>query len=132
MWRIDQHTADVRLRVSAPSLQALFADAMHALVEVMHPLEVTTENVSADIDLAASDSTALLVDFLNDVLTRAHIERAAFRHIRFAALAETSLRATVAGARCGRFEEDVKSVTYHEAQVVRDGANWTVTLVLDI
>jgi SHS2 domain-containing protein len=131
MWRTDHHTADVRVHVAAGSLEELFADAVRGLVEVMHPLG-SGERVSTEIAVEASDATALLVDFLNEVLTRAHIERVAFDETDFASLSEAALRATVSGARCDGFEEDVKSVTYHEAQVTRVGQDWMVTLVLDI
>jgi SHS2 domain-containing protein len=129
MWRIDQHTADVRIRVTASSLRELFAESVRALTAVMHPVGATGERVTATIEIEANDATALLVDFLNEVLTRSHIERVAFTETEFAALTETSLRAVVSGTRCEGFEEDVKSVTYHEAQVTPE---WSTTLVLDI
>ena len=132
MWRVEQHTADVRLVVRAATLGERFADAVRGLAEVMHPLRASGERVEATIVMDAVDTTALLVDFLNDVLTRAHIERVAFTATDFAELRETALRATVAGVRCGGFGEDVKSVTYHEANVSRHGHEWGVTLVLDI
>jgi SHS2 domain-containing protein len=128
VWRIDHHTADVRIHVSASSLEELFAEAVRGLADVMHPLG-SGARVSAAIAAEAADATALLVDFLNEVLTRAHIERAAFTETEFASLTETSLRAVVSGARCEGFEEDVKSVTYHEARVT---PAWSTTLVLDI
>jgi SHS2 domain-containing protein len=128
VWRIDHHTADVRIHVAAPSLRELFTDAMRGLAEVMHPLG-SGERIAAEIAVEASDATALLVDFLNEVLTRAHIEHAAFDDARFASMSETTLRATVSGARCQGFEEDVKSVTYHEARVT---PAWSTTLVVDI
>src|SRR4051812_34016293 len=113
MWRVDHHTADIRLRVAAASLEELFAEAVLALMGVMQPVGAGGEAVSAEIEVEAADVTALLVDFLNEVLTRAHIERAAFTDTEFASLSETSLRAIIRGARCEGFEEDVKSVTYH-------------------
>jgi len=131
LWTVDHHTADVRIRVAAAALDELFIDTVRALTAVMHPAGAGAA-VSAEIELDAPDATALLVDFLNEVLTRAHIERAAFTETRFASLSETALRATVTGARVETFGEDVKSVTYHEAAVVRVEGEWTVTLVLDI
>jgi SHS2 domain-containing protein len=131
MWRVDHHTADVRIHVEAPALEELFADAVRALTEVMHPVG-SGAPIASPVDLQANDVSALLVDFLNDVLTRAHIERAAFTDVRFELLRETALRATISGIHVETFEEDVKSVTYHDAHVARLDDDWTVTLVLDI
>jgi SHS2 domain-containing protein len=133
MWRIDHHTADVRVHVAAPTLEELFAEAVRALTEVMDP-EGTggRRDVAFAIRLEAADVTALMVDFLNAALTHAHIQRVAFTDVHFQTLEPARLAATLIGQRVRGFREDVKSVTYHEAQVARHGAGWTVTLVLDI
>ena len=131
MWEVDHHTADVRLRGTSPALEELFAEAVMALAELMEP-GGAGEPLSREITLEARDTTSLLVDFLNEVLTLMHIEHAAFGETRFASLSETGLRATISGTRVESFDEDVKSVTYHEAHLARDANGWTVTLVLDI
>ena len=131
MWEVDHHTADVRLRGTAPTLEELFAGAVPALTAVMHPVGASAA-VEVEIELDAADTTALLVDFLNEVLTLMHIEHAAFAGTRFASLTETALRATISGRRVEGFDEDVKSVTYHEAHVRHERGEWLVTLVLDI
>ena len=133
MWAIDHHTADVRLRVSAPSLPELFVDALRALTEVMEPrAETSPSDAAFDVALDAADTTALLVDFLNAALTASHIQRIAFTDADFETLEPTRVAATLLGQRVRAFAEDVKSVTYHEAQVARDAQGWSVTLVLDI
>lgn len=121
----------MRLRGIAPTLEELFAEAVPALAQLMEP-GARGEPVSRTIELDAPDVTSLLVDFLNEVLTRMHIEHAAFEETRFDSLTETALRATISGARVPGFDEDVKSVTYHEAHVARAAEGWAVTLVLDI
>ena len=133
MWKIDHHTADVRIHVAASSLQELFADAVRALTEVMEPQASTSRSDAAfAVKLEAADTTLLLVDFLNAALTASHIHRCAFTDIDFQRFESTRLAATLIGQRVRGFAEDVKSVTYHEASVARVGALWAVTLVLDI
>ena len=133
MWRIDHHTADVRIHVTAGSLEELFADAVRALTEVMEPqAETSGDDATFRVALDASDTTALLVDFLNAALTASHIHRCAFTSVDFQKLEPARLEATLLGQRAHGFAEDVKSVSYDEASVDRNGAEWTVTLVLDI
>jgi SHS2 domain-containing protein len=133
MWAIDHHTADVRIHVTAGSLRALFADAVRALTEVMEPQASTSRNDAAfAVNVDAADSTLLLVDFLNAALTASHIHRYAFTDVDFQSFEPTRLAATLIGQRVRGFAEDVKSVTYHEAQVARDAQGWAVTLVMDI
>ena len=133
MYEILQHTADVRLRVTASSLEELFADALRGLMAVMGARPVGAHSVRAEtIELDSVDLTALLVDFLNEALVRAVVSRSAFTGASFASLGETHLSATLASVPAASFDEEVKAVTYHEAEVRRSGEGWTTMLVLDI
>ena len=125
------HTADVRLRVEAASLQELFSEAMLGMYEIMQA-RAGGEAVQRTITLDAPDTTTLLVDFLNDLLSRAHIRREMFDSITFASLTATELSASLAGRAPAGFEHDIKAVTYHEADVQRTTGLWTTTLVFDI
>ena len=132
MYEILQHTADVRLRVTASSLEELFADALRALMAVMHGEPSPGGEERDHVALDSVDVTALLVDFLNDALVRAHVRRRNFTGASFASLTETRLAATLTSVPASSFDEDVKAVTYHEAEVRRSGSGWTTMLVLDI
>ncbi len=132
MYEILQHTADVRLRVTASSLEELFADALGGLMAVMHGASVDGDEERESIELDSVDLTALLVDFLNEALVRAVVRRRGFTGASFASLGETYLSATLTSVPAASFDEDVKAVTYHEAEVRRSGEGWTTMLVLDI
>ena len=133
MYEILQHTADVRLRVTASSLEELFADALRGLMAVMGARPVGAHSVRPEtIELDSVDLTALLVDFLNEALVRAVVSRRAFTGASFASLGETHLSATLTSVPAASFDEEVKAVTYHEAEVKRSGEGWTTMLVLDI
>jgi len=132
MYEILQHTADVRLRVTASSLQELFADALRGLMAVMHGAPVAGGEETESIELDSIDLTALLVDFLNEALVRAVVSRRGYTGASFASLGETHLSATLTSVPAASFDEEVKAVTYHEAEVRRSGEGWTTMLVLDI
>jgi len=132
MYEILQHTADVRLRVTASSIEELFADALRGLMAVMHGEPVVGGEETESIELDSVDLTALLVDFLNEALVRAVVSRRAFTGASFASLGETHLSATLTSVPAASFDEEVKAVTYHEAEVRRSGEGWTTMLVLDI
>ncbi|HEY6138720.1 MAG TPA: archease [Thermoanaerobaculia bacterium] len=130
MHEILQHTADVRLHVTASTLEELFADALRGLMEVMHGTTGGAEETE-QVEVESVDVTALLVDFLNEALVRAHVRRRSFTGASFASLTETRAAATLTSVPA-EFEEDVKAVTYHEAEVRRGEDGWTTMLVLDI
>jgi SHS2 domain-containing protein len=133
MYEIIQHTADIRIRVNARTVESLFEDALLGLMEVIYE-DVNDGGEEAErIELESVDQTALLVDFLNEILTRCHVRRRRYIAARFALLSATAVTATVTSVAAGEFHEDVKAVTYHEADVRQsEDGSWETALVLDI
>jgi SHS2 domain-containing protein len=133
-YTILEHTADVRLLVEGRTLAELFAEAMRGMMEVAKPEERkdAAEN-SRRIRVEAASRTALLVDFLNEVLSLAHIHREAYTAVTFQAIEDRRLDATVRGRAVERFGEDIKAVTYHEAEIRETyGGGLETKLVFDI
>ena len=120
------------MRVSAATLEGLFADALHGLMELVKPENISAQTVRVQIHVAAPDSTALLIDFLNEVLTRCHIRREIYPRAAFRSLTSTSVDAELEGHPVAGFGEDVKAVTYHEADVREQEGRWSTMLVFDI
>jgi SHS2 domain-containing protein len=128
-----EHTADIRLRVEASTLADLFREAMLGMFEIMRAQPADdAAPVRSRIEIRSADQTALLVDFLNEALSRAHIGRECFERAEFERLTEREVVADLVGRAPARFEQDVKAVTYHEAEVRQEGGVWSTTLVFDI
>jgi SHS2 domain-containing protein len=128
------HTADVRMRVTGATLEDLFRDALLGMVALADPVaHAQREPLSREIAVESGDQTALLVDFLNESLASMHTAREAYTGVTFHSLTERSLRATLDGYRAQSFGEDIKAVTYHEADVRRGfSGGWETTIVFDI
>ena len=130
------HTADIRLRLRADSLPALFTAGFTALNDILKPGACTKEGsypISRAVTLRSLDVTALLVDFLSEVLTLAQEEKAVFCVLTLLKLANTEVEARIEGIPAEGFDEDIKAVTYHQAEVHRkEGGEWETLLVLDI
>ena len=131
MYEVEEHTADIRLRLRAGTLEELFADGVRALMAVMKPSDADGKTSEVKIEVDAPDVTALLVDFLNEVLLRTQTRHESFEPESFV-LRENGVVARLHVRQAEGFEEDVKAVTYHEADVVNDGSSWATTLVLDV
>ncbi|WP_449258048.1 archease [Chlorobium limicola] len=129
-----EHTADFRVRVYAATAQMLFSDALRAMNDILGPTLLKEKSyVTAVIMLEAPDLTALLIDFLNDVLLQTELQRTAFRDIVFHTFTETALRATLSGSRFECLRCDIKAVTWHEADVRRNSRDeWETIIVFDI
>ena len=67
------------------------------------------------------------------MLTLAQEEKAVFCVLTLLKLADTEVEASIEGIPAEGFDEDIKAVTYHQAEVHRkEGGEWETLLVLDI
>lgn len=131
------HTSDIRLSISAQTKEALFLSALQGMSELLQKGFCDQQNGSqpeADrIEITATDTTGLLVDFLSEVLTRCHIRKVIYCGIVFLELSDTNLKATISGKKADHFEEDIKAVTYHEADVrINENNQYETIIIFDI
>lgn len=132
------HTADVQLLVEASSLEELFVAALEGMNEILVDYKKipggNRKPVPSDvIEIQSVDQTALLIDFLNEILSRSLAENCIFNEVEFRRLEETNLAVIIKGFSVDRFDEDIKAVTYHEAQVAQNSSgNWETKIIFDI
>jgi SHS2 domain-containing protein len=133
-YQILEHTADVRIFVQGDSLENLFSDAVYGMMEILKPqLDNQKQVIRRDIAVEAVDTTSLLIDFLNEVLLSVHIHKEMYNEVIFKTLSPCSLAGMLCGFTASSFDEDIKAVTYHEAEVkeAEDG-KWETMIVFDI
>ena len=129
----EEHRSELQLRVEAPSLPALFAEAARALAELMHgtpadPLAPTGEGVIID----APDREALLVDWLNELVFRSEVGKAIFTEFDIRELTDERLVASIRGRRFERLRNPIKAATYHGLSVAAREGGFTGTVILDV
>ena len=92
---IEDHTGEVAFRVHAPTEAELFAEAGRALAEVMLgavPPAGQGVTVAARIELRASDPTALLVEWLNELVFRGDVDKVVYTPVVDATVRLANLR----------------------------------------
>ena len=132
-----EHTADIRILLEGEAFSDLFAAGTLAIAEILKPGCCTDQKPPFPIEkilrLESGDRTALLIDFLSDVLTQCHVDRAIYCAVSVKHLSETEIEAVIAGTQVKAFEDDIKAVTYHEAEVRQDAeGNWSCMVIVDI
>lgn len=130
------HTADVVLSARGHSLESLYTESLRALTTLLKPGAcVGNQRIDCchDVELRAPDRVALLVEFLSECLTLTYLQHTLWCHAHFHFLSRTHLQARLFGQWTASFENDIKAVTYHEAEVrmASDGA-WEAHLICDI
>lgn len=132
-FEILPHTADVRLKVTGTTLRELFTVALSGMNEIIRPGTCRgklTLTERADVAVESSDTTALLIDFLAEVLTLTHERRIVFCRVEFSTLTATRIAAQISGRRVEQSDEDIKAVTYHDAEVRHNAADEYETIIV--
>jgi SHS2 domain-containing protein len=136
MFETFAHTADVGLRVSSSSLNALFADAGRGLFSIIvGDLGWVQPSESVRVHVEGGHLEYLMVDWLSKL-----IEIFETRHMLFSQfdvrVSSEGLHAVVKGEPIDlerhRLEHEVKAVTYHGLKLVPKNGKWFAEIVLDI
>jgi SHS2 domain-containing protein len=133
MHSFEDHTAEVRLRVEAPTLEGVYAETVVALAELMADDPSTpTDGESVPLRVAAPDGAALLVELVNEIVFLSETKKKVFSRARFDRVSETELRGTVEGFSAEALRTAVKAATYHDVAVERADGGWRARVVLDV
>ncbi len=130
------HTADVEMRIEGNSLEELFAAAIHGMAQVMREGACSMRNdypINRSIIVQAPDLTCLLIDTLSEILALSFIHKAIFCQAHFTEFTQNCLAAVLYGYEADGFDEEIKAVTYHGAQVLQSGiSRWETRVIFDI
>ncbi len=135
-YELFDHTADMGVRAFAPTLAELVAPSTEGLYAAMGELTTTGQAVACSFDLAGTDSSLLLRDYLGEVLYLFE-----HRHRRLTEICVrkfTDRRLTVVGQAHAidlaqsKLDREVKAITYHELTIrpVPDG--FEATYIVDV
>lgn len=127
------HTADVGLALTGANLDDLFRTALNGMNAIMAPgIIAQAPSITKTIMVESADLTALLVDFMSEILTNMHIHKAVFTSVEFNAISPLACTAIIAGHGVTSFAEDIKAVTYHEAFVRSIDDHLEAMIIFDI
>ena len=126
-----EHTADWALKVWAPDLSQLFAQAAEGMYWLMETTLRPGPRCERQIELAGGDAESLLVGFLSELLYLGEIEGLGFDQFDVT-IEEERLTARVRGAPVAEQKKEIKAVTYHNLQVIQTQRGLAVTIVFDV
>lgn len=132
-YREVPHTADVALEVWGSDLPGLFAHAAEGLFS----LAVTVEpqaSISAhrQINLTAPDWEALLVDWLNELLSLYDEYGEAYIAFEVVLPRPYELSARVAATQAYKQQKVIKAATFHNLAIRQEPAGYRAVVVFDV
>jgi SHS2 domain-containing protein len=136
MYEHFEHTADLGLRVRAPDLDTLFAEAAEALTAAIVEDVSTVQPLEArDVWITGTDRAYLLVDWLKEWLVRFDAEHRLFSRFDVR-VTDAGLEATAWGEPYDPdrhpLSHEVKAITYHGLRVEPEDGGWLAEVIVDI
>lgn len=130
------HTADIRMKIRSSRIKELFLAGVIGMGNILKD-GFCDQNVQFDcksvFEITASDRTCLLIDFLSEVLSASYAEKAVFCEVDFLDFTPHHTIAEIRGKQIKGFDEEIKAVTYHEADVRKNYMNqWETMVIFDI
>lgn len=131
-YEILEHKADLKIRVFGKEKPELFLNMLLAMTD-SQKAEILSEKTQRAIEIKSLDLSALLVDFLSEVLYLSQTNKEVYNNIKFKKFTDTELKAELFGQKVKRFGEDIKAVTYHNLDIhQRKDGGWEATILFDI
>jgi SHS2 domain-containing protein len=136
MHELFEHTADLGLRVRAPDLNTLFAEAAACLFSaVLDNVGEIRPNQKVEITVPGTDREFLLFDWLQALLRHADEHGIVFGTFEVR-VTDTGFTGTAWGEPLDRdrhhLSREVKAITYHELKVERTADGWLAEVIVDI
>lgn len=136
MYTVFDHTADLGIEVTAPTLDLLLADAARGLTAVIVADPAGIEPRREDLfQVSGTDPVWLLADWVGDVLAAFEIGRMLYRDF-VVTVGPAGLQARARGETYDparhALAHEVKAVTQHLLDVRRSASGWQATFVVDI
>jgi len=130
------HTADVKVRVLAPSLPDLVRRATEGLYAVIGRLAPGAEPRPEAYDLRDADAGCLLRDYLAELVVLFETQRRMLTDVQVDAFGEGRLavRGTsrLLDEARSHLQREVKAITYHELQIRSRADGYEAVFIVDI
>jgi SHS2 domain-containing protein len=135
-YELLDHTADIGIRVTEPSVKALFETAARAMFDQIVNREGLSGSQTKEIQVNGMDREDLLINWLREILCLWTIEGRLIKGVRMNDISDTRLGAEVSYDSYDpiRHEilKDIKAVTYHGVFIAKIEAGWTTEIIFDV
>ena len=129
--RFVEHTGEVELELTAPTMPGLFEEAVAALGELVGPGDGPSAATAWEVSVRADDDAALLAAWLDELVFRAEADGLLPLRAERVTVDGGTARGRVTGRR-GAAPHLVKGVTYHRLAVEPHDGGWRARVVLDV
>jgi SHS2 domain-containing protein len=130
-YELIDHTADMGMRVSSPTLEGLFEEAAYALADILGGKDALG-NDEVVVESQGIDRVDLLVRWLQEILYLIEAKGFRLRGATIQNLSETQAVGVIQGAYTNSpLTTEIKAVTYHNLDIAYIDNVFVATIILD-
>ena len=130
-WELIDHTGDVGVAARAPTLEELFAECARAMFAILADAGPPEAAGTDSFEVAGSSPEEELRDFLSELLYRFSADRRMY--VRFtAAPGKVDAAWELYDPVRHPLLTELKAVTYHQLEVVREADLWRGRVIFDV
>ncbi len=132
-YELLEHRADLKIRIFGQDLTGLFVNAGLAVAEQQNPsVENRAPEKWESIEINSPDLSSLLVDWLNEILSRSDLNNKVYNNFQIEELSGNHLRAQIAGQKVDQKRVDIKAATYHGLEIKKIDKHWQAVVIFDV
>jgi SHS2 domain-containing protein len=129
---IVEHTGELEMRLTHPTLEGLFGEALRGLAREVGARGAGGRHERRHVEIRSSDRATLLADLLNEAVYLIDVEGFVPEGLDDARISGGMLTGALVGRRRPEARPLVKAATYNGLVVRRAGAGWEGRVVLDV
>jgi SHS2 domain-containing protein len=135
-----EHTADVYVEAYGTSLEEAFENAALATLDVMTEPEKVEPSIEETLEVEAPDEHALLYSWIEELLVKFELTGKLYSRFKISTIEKTSRGIRLKAKAWGEHYDPekhpskvgIKSVTYHQMEIVKKPKSVTLRFILDV
>jgi protein archease len=128
----EEHTGEVRVRLSAPTFEGLLVEAGQALAELLADEPPGELQAAERVELRDVDRAALLVHWVDELIFLSETRKRIYSWFQVVSASEREVVAEVRGWPASRVRTAVKAATFHGLVVTEGPGGLSAEVVLDV
>lgn len=135
-FKILDHTADIRVRVSGKTLEELLKSAALGFMSLVTDTSGVEPSEKVAFEVHGENGEELLIKMLGEILYLHQVEKMVFSDIDITLTGGNKLEAVLYGEKTDperhELELDIKAATYHNLKIVKANDRLMAEIVFDI
>jgi len=139
-FKLLEHTADAYVEAYGTSLEEAFENAARATINVMTEIEKVEPKTEEALEVEAPDEYALLYNWLEKLLIKFELTGKLYSRFKISTIEKTHAGLKLKAKAWGEpynperhpSKVGIKSVTYHQMEIVKKPKSVTVRFILDL